>query len=230
MRVLFYDCETNGTDPVKDEVVETAGLLWSVDHASTVSGFTLTHKVDTNAAESVNGISPALLRDCGTAPVEAWKRVEAWMMRADVVVAHNASFDRSFCPHHLQAMRPWVCTQDDVDWPRPCSTNGIVALLLAHGLGVSHAHRALVDVMSLARLFERCAELGHAPADLLAKAMRPKRRYKAVTGRFDPGLNAKLKEHGFRWDPDRKEWWRRLAVEDVPTLQAKYPFSIVDAP
>ena len=60
--------------------------------------------------------------------------------------------------------------------------------------------------------------------------MREKRRYKAVTGRFDPALNAKLKAAQFRWDPDRKEWWRRLAVEDVPQLQATYPFSIVEAP
>jgi len=228
--VLLYDCETNGTDPARDEVIEAAGILWDVGEASTVAGFSVTYRADTNAAEHINGIRPSLLQRRGTPPADAWRRVQAWMERADVVIAHNAAFDRSFCPQPLQSLRPWVCTQDDVDWPYAGASRGLVDLLLAHGLGVSHAHRALVDVMNLARLFERCSDMGHLPADLLAKAMREKRRYRAITGRFDPSLNARLKEHGFRWDGDAREWWRRLAVEDVPGLKALYPFAIEEVP
>lgn len=231
--ILLYDCETNGVDPEKDDVVEAAGLLWDVRHESTVAGFSITYHAEHNAAEHINGVPAALVRERGTAPAEAWKRVDAWMKRADYVVAHNAGFDRSFVPKTMQNVRPWICTQDDVDWPKAGADRGLISLLLSHGLGVSHAHRALVDVMNMARLFERCGEMGVRPRWLLEQALRPKRRYKAVTGRFDAALNAKLKEHGFRWAPPdadkgtKGEWWRRLVVEDVPQIITTLPFSIL---
>lgn len=229
-KVLLYDCETSGTDPQKDHLVEVAGLLWSVHHAAQVAAFSFVVHAPNNAAAGFNGISPALLLDHGVPREAALQRVEAWFGRADAIVAYNAAFDRSFLPQPIQQLRPWVCAQDDIDWPRNNGSNKLTDIVLAHGLGVSHAHRALVDVMNLARLLERVAEMGHPPGELLSRAMREKRRYKAVTGRFDPALNAKLKAAQFRWDPDRKEWWRRLAVEDVPQLQTTYPFAIVEAP
>ncbi len=228
--VLLYDCETNGLDPDKDQVVEVAGLLWSVQHESTVSGFSFCVRAEHNDAQAVNGIPADMLLSHGVAQAEAWTRVQAWMGRADAVVAHNAGFDRSFARPHLSGVmrdKPWICTQDDVDWPRASKSQQLTDILLAHGLGISHAHRALVDVMNLARLFERVAELGLRPRPLLERAMRPKTRYRALV---TFATNQLAKQAGFRWDPAmvydgmRKPggWWRRIAPEDLAGMKLRF--------
>lgn len=227
-RVLLFDVETSGVDAEKDHVVEAAGVLFSLKHGTHTSGFTYVVKADSNAAEDVNGIPAAMLREHGAQPDAVWQRVEGWMKRADVVAAHNARFDRGFCPVALQSVRPWVCTLEDLEWPRKASGSRVVDVALAHGVGVTNPHRALTDVMTLASTLERVAELGGDLQDMFARAMRPKRRYRAVTGKYDPALNEKLKACAFRWDPAEKAWWRRLVVEEVPRLQAEYPFSIVE--
>ncbi len=220
--VLIYDCETTGVDPEKDQVIEVAGLLWSVHHESTISGFSFVLQAEENPAVAINGIPSALLREHGTPPVDAWKRVDAWMGRADLVIAHNAGFDRAFQERATTMRRNWVCTQDDIEWPRPSPSQKLTDIMLAHGLGVSHAHRALVDVMSIARLFERCAELGFRPEHMLNKALRPKTRYRAHVAFATNNL---AKEAGFRWSPEEKIWWRRLVPEDIPALKLRFEIS-----
>lgn len=222
--LLIFDVETNGLDPVKDQVIEVAGTLFSVKHCSTVAAFSFCMRADGNAAESINGIPAELIKERGLAQADGWYRVKAWMEKADAIVAHNAQFDRGFCPMNMQDVRPWICSQDDIEWPRPASSGSLVAQLLSHGLGVSHAHRALVDTMNIARLFERAAELGSPTADLIEKAMRPKKRYVAVVS-YE--TNALAKTAGFRWDPERKQWWRKLVAEDVAGKQ--YPFQVREA-
>lgn len=228
--VLIFDVETNGTDPKKDDVIEVAGALFSIEHASVVSGFSFVCKAAHNAAESVNHISPELLCAHGSEYDETWRRVAAWMKRADAIVAHNASFDRSFCPASLRDVKPWICSLEDIEWPRAGAGSRLVDIALAHGVGVCGAHRALTDVLLLASLFERASELGSALPELFAKAARPRQRYRAVTPKFDPAMNEKLKGAGFRWSPESKAWWRRLVVADVPQLVAQYPFAIAEWP
>lgn len=228
--VLLFDTETTGTDPAKDQVVEAAGLLVSAKHASFIAGFTYTIHATANPAAALNGIPAELLAEHGGQAAAVWDRVAAWMQKADAVMAHNAGFDRAFCPQPLQGLRPWICSQDDVDWPRASGSRGLVDICLAHGVGISRAHRALADVMNMATLLERVQDMGTPVGELLSKAMRPKRRYRAVTGKYDPALNARLKEHGFRWDGEAKAWWKRLVVEEVPQLMAQYPFAVAEWP
>lgn len=227
-KVLIFDVETSGTDPEKDEVVEAAGALFSVKHATAFASFSWCLKASGNAAAEINGIAPGLLEDHGAPAGDCWKRIEHWMSRSEAVIAHNGRFDRSFCPQPMQGLRPWICSLEDIEWPRKVHGSRVVDVALAHGVGVTKAHRALSDVLLLCSTLERVAEMGVDLGELLSRALRPKRRYRAVTGKFDPALNEKLKAHAFRWDPEAKAWWRRLVVEDVPRLQAEYPFSIVE--
>lgn len=223
MKALIFDVETTGVDHETDEVIEAAGVLFSVDCVAQIAGFSFIMKSSgSNAAEHVNGISDGLLAAYGISQSEGWKRVVAWMDRADVIVAHNAAFDRAFCLG-VAPPKPWVCTQDDVDWPRAAAGSKLTDIMLAHGLGVSHAHRAMVDCLNIARLFERCHELGHPPDVLLAKAMRPKKTYKALVTFAN---NALAKQHAFRWHPERKIWWRRIATDDLEAFASSAPFGI----
>lgn len=130
MDILIVDTETTGLSPKTDRVVEVAGVLYSLEHASVVRSFaSLIRTPDGNAAEEINGISPALLADAATPDAdEVWEAMRVLACSAECIVAHHADFDHEFCVGRLDVevldadgrMRPipWVCSMDDIEWPR----------------------------------------------------------------------------------------------------------------
>ena len=233
--VLIVDTETTGLTPVDgSRVIEYGAVLFSVPTVSVISCWSeLVHLPgdDSNAAESTNRIpSAALALSQALEHEHVLVSLFKLASRADALVAHNAVFDRTFVEHACGGpLRgasgeplPWICTLEDVDWPRPSSSMSLVAIALAHDVGVVQAHRALADCTLIARLFERVHELspGCLPA-LLDKALRPKAVFQAVV-RYDERHLAK--EQRFRWEPESKRWLRRMAVEDAAAL----PFRVKD--
>lgn len=217
-RLLILDTETTGLDPKVDQAIEVGAVLWSVEHRTVLSCFSALIEANGNAAEAVNGIPSAALLNIEKAP-KVWQAVEEWGRTANAVVAHNADFDRSFVPRECALHDlPWICSCDDIQWPRASDSRSLVALALAHGVGVSYAHRALTDCLLLARLLERCAELGHDVAAMLARGLRPKATF-AANVTYE--TNHLAKAAGFRWDPQARRWWRKMAIEDVTSLPFK---------
>jgi DNA polymerase-3 subunit epsilon len=221
MKLLtIIDLETTGTDPKADRVVEIGAVLWSVEFLSVVAAFSTVVVGEGNAASAINGIPEGLIPS-GMAADRAWRQVSGWVERSTAIVGHNAdAFDRLFVPAGWDQGKPWIDTMTDVAWPRPSSSRSLVALTLAHGLGVSHAHRALTDCMLIARLFERSAELGGDIPAMLARALRPKGTYVVADTNFDEARNALAKTAGFRWE--KPHWVRKMAHADVAGL----PFAV----
>lgn len=228
---LIYDTETTGLDPIKDSVIEVGCVLYDLEHATIRECVSTTIRAAGNAAEPVNRIPAASLVDARE-PVQAWNIVANFAKRADAFVAHSADFDRSFTPQSVARMKPWICSCHDVDWSLPGSQSAIdgprsrpgrslVALALEHGLGVSSAHRAIVDCLLLARLFERVQEQGRDLRAMLVRGLRPKGRFIVADTTFDAARNALAKQHGFQWkDPF---WERTMAIEDASAL----PFAVL---
>lgn len=216
-RVLILDTETTGLDPAVDEVVEVAVALFDVKRAAVTESWSCLIRAAANPAEKINGIAPALLADA-PARETVWARVVEYAVLADAVVAHNAEFDRAFSPPSLRTSLPWICSKNDLEWPRANKLGeSLVSLALAHGLGVAHAHRAMADVDTLARLLSRAAELGVDLGAFLARGLRPKAKVIAQVSYDD---REKAKASGFQWDGATKKWWRIMALEDA----AKLPF------
>ena len=218
--VLFLDCETGGLDPTKDRLIELGLVSWSIEHACVVKAWSALVQGPSNEAESANHIPPKALALGLPLPtvLDYARKVAAG---ADVIVAHNASFDRSFLP---ELSRPWVCSMEDLKWTDdPKGFASLVSLALNFGLGVSHAHRALTDCITLARLFERLVERGVDIRAFLAHGLRPKAVFRSLAPFEDKD---KVKSFGFHWaplpgePPDSKPttWWKRMAVEDAGAL------------
>ena len=178
---------------------------------------------ESNAAQSVNGISPPLMAAHGITRVRAVEAVRDSLDAAhvEVIAAHRAEFDRSFLPE--LADRPWLCTKFDVEWPGVplgASLNETSLALLGYA---TRGHRALADCLTLARCFERAAELTDLDA-MLARAMRPKVLVEVADKSFDAERNALAKKYGFAWSPDARAWRRRVAIEDAEQL----PFRVIE--
>jgi DNA polymerase-3 subunit epsilon len=176
---------------------------------------------DQNPAQAVNGIEPAL-----TQQPQPWQQglqwFEALLASADLVVAHNAAFDRQWFgiaplpPIH----KPWLCTMEDIRWPaerRLRSNPSVRDLALAYSVPVWAAHRALTDCIYLAQVFERCSDL----EQLVQQGLEPRRLYRA---RLSYEERHQAREAGFRWnEPVSGAWSRRLSEREAALL----PFPVV---
>jgi DNA polymerase-3 subunit epsilon len=215
-RLLILDTETTGLDPERDRCIELGAVLFDLPHRSVLSQISLLFPCEENPAEAINGIAPAL-----TQQPQPWQQglqwFEALLDSADLVVAHNAAFDRQwFGVAPLPPIeKPWLCTMEDIRWPadRGLRPNPSVRdLALAYGVPVWAAHRALTDCIYLAQVFERCEGL----ENLLTEGLEPRRLYRA---RLSYEERHKAREAGFRWnEPISGAWSRRLSQREANRL------------
>ena len=94
-RALLLDTETTGVNPATDRVIEVAVILFDLELGCPIESYASLLQATGNDAESANGIPPAALVDANHA-IEVWRRVAEVAVKADVIAAHNAEFDRSF--------------------------------------------------------------------------------------------------------------------------------------
>lgn len=232
---LILDTETSGLNPADGaEVIEVAVQLYDIVNACPITSYArLIKPKGPIGDEGIHGISPMALECWGGDSEEVWSRITILAQKADCVVAHNAEFDRQFCPkfeypngldreeYVAQGIIganneiPWLCTMNDFAWPRKLQSKSLVSLALSLGLGVASAHRAMADVDTISRVFTRCAEMGCNLEEMFAHAARPKKRFIALVSYDQRDL---AKQAGFAWDGDRKQWWRKMPPEDAAEL------------
>lgn len=234
--LAFIDTETSDVDEQKGgRLLEVGLVLWSVPHRAVIrSRSWLVKGATENAAQAVNGISPGLVA-LGYDLEDVDRQVHSTLTSADAAVAYNVDFDRKWFSRGVQECKPWLCGMDDFDYPRGGGGKKLVEVALAHGVGVVEAHRALTDCLTMARVFERVAELMDVgdvvqTGDLadrpsfdawLAAAARPRALFEVV-GPNDGHKDA-ASALGFRWvkDAEGKKWLgmrKRLAIEDAKTM------------
>ena len=217
--ISLIDVESTGLDHAKDSVIEVAMAIVHPKTGALIEAWSsLVGPARDNPSEAVNGIPGALLAH-GRSLEAVSDRVGKTLAASTCVMSHNTEFDSKWFPDAVQKSAPWICTCDDLEWPKPTGSRSLTALALAHGLGVSHAHRALPDVLLLARLIERAVEMGASLDAMIARGMRPKARFISLAPFEEKDA---VKAAGFHWVPERKVWERTLAKEDA----AKLPFKV----
>lgn len=208
--VLILDCETTGLDPKADRAIEVAAVQYSLESACVVQAYSQLIAGGPNDAETINHI-PSKALEWGDYAAGVWERVSAMSKPCDAILAHNAAFDRRWVPEGALS-NPWICTCNGIVWPRTGDARNLVAIALAHGLGVVDPHRALADCLLIARLLTRCAELGTDIGAMLQRGLRPQATFQALVS-YEGREAAKAK--GFQWDASARKWIREMAIEDA---------------
>ena len=224
-RVVVLDTETTGLDATKDAIIELALLRVDIDNATGLPvgevrvfdeledpGRTIPKEV-----VALTGLTDADVR--GKRLDEA--RILEILQDADLVIAHNAGFDRPFAERRLArfAELPWACSFADIDWKAQGHSSSKLESL-AQGLGWFYdAHRAEMDCHALlAVLAAPLPKLPHTGlAHLLEAAATPSFRLQATMAPFD--AKDKLKARGYRWNGDLRVWATRL--NDADSLAAE---------
>jgi DNA polymerase-3 subunit epsilon len=210
------DVETTGLDRRNDLVIELGLRRFEYDP---VSGDVV------RIGESLTGLqdpgrslSPEITRLTGLTDQDLrgqvidWNRVNELLADVDVIVAHNASFDRPFFDRFAEKSRNklWACSFKQVGWDeKGFASSKLELLCLFHGYFTA-AHRALNDVDALLCLLSfQCKHSGKSYFhELLQKADQPYVKVVAASSPFES--KDLLKARGYRWDPQARVWQRLI--------------------
>ena len=221
-RVIVLDTETTGLDARQERIIELAMLSVLVDTATglpvgpvtTYESFEDPGKPIPSAITGITGIDDSMVR--GQRIDEA--RVIELVQAADLIVAHNAGFDRPFVEARLPvfATRAWNCSFAGIDWKAQGSGSAKLEFL-AHERGWFYdAHRALVDCHALLQVLAAPLTSGQSGLlQLLHGASQTRYKLRATAAPFD--AKDALKLRGYRWDNENRVWWTTLMGE--PALQ-----------
>ena len=224
INILILDTETTGLDNENDYCLEVGAILFNVKSRSVLAQQSFLLPVDKNDAENINNI-PAEITKLPQPLSEAIKYFESLVHVSDLIVAHNAEFDKKWfgLDKLPQIEKQWICSMEDIPWPsckRLKSCPSVVDLALAYGIPVWNAHRALTDCIYLSEVFKRCSEL----EDLLIRALEPKFLCRAEVSYDQRHL---AKNAGFRWnDAIKGAWSKKMTRRDLQKLE--FPVHEVD--
>lgn len=214
---LALDVETSGLNPAKDSIIEIAVIQFQYGVSTGAIGKVRTpvsfledpgKPLDPEII-TLTGITDQMLN--GKTIDDAV--VQSLFANADLVVAHNAGFDRPFVDRRFPfaAGMPWACSLMEIPWDsygHSCQKLG--CLLENHGGAFFDAHRATSDALALVHVLASKSESGDRPMKALLEYSRGTTvRIAAVDAPFD--AKDDLKARGYRWNPGGaltpKAWW-----------------------
>lgn len=228
LRVLVLDTETTGLDHAKDKIIELALLQVDVDTTTglPVGDVLVYDELEDPGVpvspeiEAITGISTEMV--LGKRLDEA--KIAAMLAGADLVIAHNAGFDRPFCEARLPAFAhlPWGCSFADIDWKKEGQGSAKLEYLAQEKGWFYEAHRAEVDCHALlAVLGEVLPSSGQSGlAKIMAASRQPSFRVQATGAPFES--KDLLKARGYRWNAEQRVWHTRIADEGQLTAEFEW--------
>ena len=226
-RALVVDVEATGLSIENDDIIQLAMLPFDYE---VETGRILTVHKDL-AFEALREPAVAISAEASlitgiTDDMVAGKAIDENVVTsivsgADLIIAHNARFDRPMVERHWPCFidKPWACTLDGVDWLHEGFSAGKLDYLGLQFGWFYDGHRAFADCEAcLALLAQTLPTSGrNVLAVVREAALHDDFLVRAVDAPYD--LRDKLKQRGYRWRPaempNGKVWWTRTADPEV---------------
>lgn len=229
MLVAGIDFETSGLDPVKDRIIEVGAVLFDWNMALPLvlkADLVYTSVVLTPEIIGITGITEEMLINYGKTEAEVFPALLSIMNRADYVMAHFGNdFDQKFCRETFARLNiefpktPWLDTSCDIVFPKEVTTRNLQYLAAEIGFLNPFRHRAVFDVLTMLRI------ASEHPLDKIIERSKEPMIY--VQALVDFQHNQQAKDFSFRWNPDKKIWWKGLKQSDLETEKDRYQFKAV---
>lgn len=223
LKGVILDTETTGLNHRKDEIIEIGAIAFTFDDRGNIGDVTGLYGGLRQPSISIPGEITKLTGI--TDEMVAGQFIDMSALRtlidpADLVIAHNAGFDRPFC----EAFSPffsgkaWACSNSEIDW----SSRGFEGTKLGYLLGQAgffhDGHRAVDDCFALLEVLAReTTSPTTAFAELYSSSQRSRVRIFAENSPFD--MKEHLKARGYRWsdgsDGRPKSWWIEVDEQEL---------------
>lgn len=220
INICFLDVETTGTNRENDKIIEIALKLVKIDkHRGNIISFESyyesfqdPHDRISKEITKITGITNEMVQGHDI----NWDKVKLIFENTDVIVAHNAGFDRAFLDRYLPLSKDkiWACSINDINWiERDFTKQGLEILCFWHGFYYD-SHRALNDVDALIHLLCHNSYKKENPlSELIENSKKPYYKMIARDSAFD--MKDILKSNNYWWDVKNKYWWKRIDHSEI---------------
>lgn len=228
-RVLILDTETTGLDWRAESIIELAMLAVDVDLQTGKPVGEV--EVYEDFEDPGRPIPPEIVKLTGitSQDVKGQKLNEAkikdMVERADLIVAHNAGFDRPFVENRLEVFehKAWACSFQGINWKAQGMGSAKLEFLCSELGWFYDAHRAQVDCHALLRVLSSPlqAEQSEGSSTGLQQLFKAAENARTVVKAFGSPFETKdkLKARGYRWDAEARVWY--TAVKSAEALDAE---------
>jgi DNA polymerase-3 subunit epsilon len=227
---VLVDTETTGLSHARDEIIEIGAVAFTYEDGGNIgdvvgvySGLRQPSSPIPQEITRLTGITDAMV----AGQIIDITALDALIEPADLIIAHNASFDRPFCEKLSPAFVPkaWACSVTEIRWADMGFEGNKLGYLVGQSGLFHEGYRATDDCHALLEVLARPAgEGGALPfAELLQSSARCRMRIFAENAPFD--LKDHLKARGYRWsdgsDGRPKAWWIEVD-EDLYDDELRY--------
>jgi DNA polymerase-3 subunit epsilon len=220
---IILDTETTGLNHGSDEIIEIGAVAFTFDDDGGIGdivgiygGLQQPSRPIPAEITRLTGITDAMVEG----QVIDMRSLNALIEPADLIIAHNAGFDRPFCEAFstMFAGKAWACSVSEIDW----SARGFEGTKLGYLVGQAgyfhDGHRAVDDCHALLEILDRQQGDGESPfAELYRASQRSRIRIFAEHSPFE--MKDHLKARGYRWsdgsDGRLKSWWIEVGEDDL---------------
>ena len=231
-RILILDTETTGLDWRAENIIELAMLSVDVDlHTGQPVGVV---EVYEDFEDPGRPIPSEIVKLTGITDhdVKGQKlnevKINAMVERADLIVAHNAGFDRPFVENRLEVFehKAWACSFAGINWKAQGLGSAKLEFLCSELGWFYDAHRAQVDCHALLRVLS--SNLKTQPDDLptsgFLQLLKSAEQARTVVKAFGSPFESKdkLKARGYRWDAEAKVWFTAVKSADALKAEAEW--------
>jgi DNA polymerase-3 subunit epsilon len=215
------DVETTGLDFASQKIIELAirPFIYREDTGEILvvqegySGLQDPGEPLSEEISEITGLTDAMLK----AQAIDWSKVQACVQSVDLIIAHNAKFDRPFIDRVVPKSKEklWACSFAQVDWrAKGFEVQKLGILAMYHGFFVD-AHRAMNDVNAMIYLLSLRDQKTEKPylSELLENSARESVVIYAEGSPFE--TKDTLKSNGYRWNNEKRTWFRTIYSDEL---------------
>ena len=220
--LAFLDVETTGLDKRNDQIIELAVKVVNVEKisgkiVSIESEYESYNDPGFEISDRITQLTGIKNKDIKERAI-AWGHVDDLISNVDLIVAHNATFDRSFVDRNsvISVKKVWSCSVNDIDWlKRGFSSSKQELLCYWHGFFFD-AHRAMNDIDALINLLTHSSYSGNRPIKELIENSQ-KVQYIILAENFPYNEKKKeiIKRNKYMWNPDQKVWYKNVLEDSI---------------
>ena len=215
---VFLDTETTGLSCVTDRIIELGMIKFEYTEDGRI--FRLLDEFNRyqdpgmpipEAITKLTGITDDMVKGHQINVEE----VDSYLKDVDIIIAHNAQFDRAFFEIIFLTItpKPWGCSMYDIDWKNEGISSHKLEYIAYKYNFFFEGHRAITDCLAGVHILSQESLISKQPVlkQLLESALAIRFRLWATNAPYES--KDLLKMRGYRWSMNQNDKQRAWSIE-----------------